>query len=122
MNGIVKNPKCGVIGSAARPTDDRTVGVVLTEKNIVNISTGNISEEHEGIIRGRNQTRGETDATVWLLPSIMAIWFANGSKRRAEPFLPTISLHFVAEEHSSSLMQLATLKCLESTFAYACAN
>lgn len=61
-------------------------------------------------------------STVWLLPSIMAIWFANGSKRQAEPFLPTISLRFAAGEHSPSLVQSATLKCLESTFAYARAN
>lgn len=42
-------------------------------------------------------------STVWLLPSIMAIWFANGTKRPAEPFLPTISLRFAAGEHSARL-------------------
>lgn len=68
------------------------------------------------------ETRGEVVSAVWLLPSIMAIWFANGSKRQAEPFLPTISLRFAAGEHSPSLVQSATLKCLESTFAYARAN
>lgn len=74
--------------------------------------------------RGRRggEIRGEMVSTVWLLPSIMAIWFANGSKRQAEPFLPTISLRFAAGEHSPSLVQSATLKCLESTFAYARAN
>lgn len=68
------------------------------------------------------EIREEVVSTVWLLPSIMAIWFANGSKRQAEPFLPTISLRFAAGKHSPSLVQSATLKCLESTFAYARAN
>lgn len=68
------------------------------------------------------EIRGGVVSTVWLLPSIMAIWFANGSKRQAEPFLPTISLRFAAGKHSPSLVQSATLKCLESTFAYARAN
>lgn len=77
--------------------------------------------------RGKGERKREWEgremvSTVWLLPSIMAIWFANGSKRQAEPFLPTISLRFAAGEHSPSLVQSATLKCLESTFAYARAN
>lgn len=72
--------------------------------------------------RREAEIQGEMVSTVWLLPSIMAIWFANGSKRQAEPFLPTISLRFAAGEHSPSLVQSATLKCLESTFAYARAN
>lgn len=81
-----------------------------------------ISEEGKEKKESRERERGEMVSTVWLLPSIMAIWFANGSKRQAEPFLPTISLRFVAGEHSPSLVQSATLKCLESTFAYARAN
>jgi len=80
--------------------------------------------------RGRGGGDGNGDvvmvvvSTVWLLPSIMAIWFANGSKRPAEPFLPTISLRFAAGEHSARLPRTrpTTLKCLESTFAYARAN
>lgn len=88
------------------------------------------AEGKEDGIGGRRQKEGEEGgeireemvSTVWLLPSIMAIWFANGSKRQAEPFLPTISLRFAAGEHSPSLVQSATLKCLESTFAYARAN
>lgn len=96
---------------------------VLTEKNIVNISTGDRSEERKGIARGRNQTRGEMVSTVWLLPSIMAIWFANGSKRRAEP-VPTYNFPPFCGRRALAppLVQLATLKCLESTFAYAPAN
>lgn len=76
----------------------------------------------KGTKSGTREYEGEVVSTVWLLPSIMAIWFANGSKRQAEPFLPTISLRFAAGKHSPSLVQSATLKCLESTFAYARAN
>lgn len=55
----------------------------------------------KGDRQGKKTRPGERlVSTVWLLPSIMAIWFANGSKRRPEPFLPTISLHFAAGEHS----------------------
>lgn len=114
--------------------------IVLTQKNIVDIFRSSIHrrwvkhclgrgerrrdrrERAEGGKGGEAEIRGEMVSTVWLLPSIMAIWFANGSKRQAEPFLPTISLRFAAGEHSPSLVQSATLKCLESTFAYARAN
>lgn len=84
---------------------------IRPEKKGTKSETGDVAE-----------IRGEVVSTVWLLPSIMAIWFANGSKRQAEPFLPTISLRFAAGKHSPSLVQSATLKCLESTFAYARAN
>lgn len=84
---------------------------IRPEKKGTKSETGDVAE-----------VRGEAVSTVWLLPSIMAIWFANGSKRQAEPFLPTISLRFAAGKHSPSLVQSATLKCLESTFAYARAN
>lgn len=103
--------------------------IVLTEKNIVNIWTGDRSEEREG---GRNESRGEAGLDC------MVITINNGNlvckwlETPARP-VPTYNFPPFSRQESTPLppayppilplpAQLATLKCLESTFARAPAN